>query len=343
MVCVENRLGGSCMKLSSAFKYRNLWLGAAMVLVVLFHSGFAFSCAPLRALQDVGYCGVDICLFASGIGCSYSLEKDPSALRFLKRRVKRLGPVYYCFLLPWLGLKLLSGGFPLKAVLFNLLGIQSFVSWAHHFNWYISVLVMVYLLAPVFQRLANCRGGLWKDLAVTVCLMAVGIPFLDSVDILIMVSRLPVFYLGMVYARQAKQGAVIPAVGWALHLLAALAGICVFWVSFIRFPGFLYQGLYWYPFVLIVPGFCLLLSAAADFTEKHPPLRWISRGLSAIGTYSFELYLVHIFLFESVMPRLSDRLPGIPNNLLWLCSLPVIAAGCYILNKAARLVSRLFP
>ena len=90
------------MKLGRLFKFRNMWIGIAMLWILFFHSGFWVASDSLRFLKNVGYGGVDICLFASGIGCYFSLEKDPDSLRFLKRRLKRLGPTYFCFIIPWL-------------------------------------------------------------------------------------------------------------------------------------------------------------------------------------------------------------------------------------------------
>ena len=100
------------MELKRIFKHRNFWVGVAMVWIVFFHSAVMVSWVPLNVFKDLGYAGVDICLFASGIGCYYSLEKDPDILRFLKRRATRLAPVYYCFIIPWLIYKVRSPPVP---------------------------------------------------------------------------------------------------------------------------------------------------------------------------------------------------------------------------------------
>ena len=73
-----------------------------MLWILLFHIPMELPGAGLRLFRQLGYGGVDLCLFASGVGCFYSLSKDPDAGRFLGRRLWRLGPVYLIFMLFWL-------------------------------------------------------------------------------------------------------------------------------------------------------------------------------------------------------------------------------------------------
>ena len=66
------------MALNETFRFRNQWLGIAMVWIMWYHSGFSGNIRVFHYLKSIGYGGVDICLFASGIGCYFSLEKDSS-------------------------------------------------------------------------------------------------------------------------------------------------------------------------------------------------------------------------------------------------------------------------
>ena len=325
------------MKLSKAFHYRNIWLGTAMILIVLFHSGFSTPFSVLNFFKQIGYFGVEICLFASGIGCYYSLEKDPHPLRFLKRRAKRLYPVYLCFIIPWLLCKLYIGHFPLSAILGNLLGVQSLISWDYHFNWYIGGLVVFYTLAPYFKQITDGCSGNRSDLLVLTILVLCGVPFWCHDHLIVIAARLPIFYLGMVYAKHAASGITVTRKSWLLYVLTALFGITALLFVFFCFPDKVWShGLCWYPFIFIVPGLCMVLSKFAIFCESTPRMHWINALLNTIGSYSFEVYLIHVFLYETVMPRISDQLSMISPNLLWLATVPVIITGTFLLNRISR-------
>lgn len=329
------------MELRKAFRYRNSWIGLAMLWIIYFHAGFRTDSRLLSTIQAFGYGGVDFCVFASGIGCYYSLEKDPDALRFLKRRVNRLWPTYICFIVPWMLWKMTSVRLPLGAILGNLLGIQSLVTWDYHFNWYIGGLVVYYFLIPYFKQITDSCRSLWQDMAVVAVLLISSVPFWYDDALIIIFSRLPILYLGMFVAKKAKQGYSLGIKDAAFQLLLVLAGVVALWVFQNRFPDFLWScGLYWYPFVLIVPGSCLLISFLAAWLEKFAWLKWMNRLLETVGAYSFEIYLVHVFLYEFFLPGRLERLYRIPHNLRWALTIPVIALGAFLLNRIAAIVDK---
>lgn len=330
------------MELKKCLKSRNLWVGIAMLWIVFFHSALELTSEGLVMFKNFGYGGVDICLFASGIGCYFSLEKDPDILEFLKRRVKRLGPSYLCFIIPWILWRLWISDMPGWAILGNLLGVQSLISWDYHFNWYIGGLVVYYFTMPYMKRLTDSCGKLWQDLLVWLCIGVATIPFWGAHDTIVMLSRLPVVYSGMVFGKLANRGYVLKRRDFLALNGTALAGALALLVSYYMLPEWLWsRGLYWYPFALMVPGFCMLFSALAEKMQERPYLRRIKQFLEIVGTYSFELYLVHVFLYEGLMPRIVGYLWRITVNMQWAMSLPVVILGTFLLNRAAFFVNRL--
>lgn len=323
------------MELRKTFQYRSLWIGAALLWITFFHSGFSTGSVLLELFKIFGYGGVDICLFASGIGCYYSLEKDPDILRFLKRRICRLGPVYLCFIVPWLIWHRCTGEMPFTAVIGNLLGIQTFVSWTYHFNWYISCLLVCYLCIPYLKRITDSVDRSWQDWLVCLLLVAAGIPFWNTdCRNLIILSRLPVLYAGLLCAKKAKQGYVLKPADYLISLLAAGFGAISLLVFQKYMPDLLLScGMNWYPFFLIAPGTCILLSLVAEKTERSSLLCWINKALQWAGYYSFELYLVHIFLFEELLPEIMDRFSNVSNNLLWMIGFFAAVCGTVLLNR----------
>lgn len=314
-----------------------------MLLIMIYHSRFDTVSVIYSKIQKYGYSGVDVFLFASGIGCYYSLEKDPDILRFLLRRFRKLGPPYLCFAVLWTLWRAAVKPLPVSAIVGGFLGLESFVSWDLHFNWYISALILFYFLVPYFKRITDSvRGGL-GDVLVAAFLVIAAIPFWDAKDPnMIIYARLPIFYLGVVCGKLAKQDLVLNWRHQLMLLTAAVVGIVALVHCRNYLPDYLWaQGLYWYPLIAVVPGVCFVLSLVGDFLQKHRILRWLYRFLDMVGKYSFELYLVHLFLFESVMPHISPMFPEIPHNLLWAATVPTIVAGCFLLNRAAALVSAL--
>lgn len=330
------------MELKRCLQFRNLWVGIAMLWIVFFHSALELTSEGLVMFKNFGYGGVDICLFASGIGCYFSLEKDPDILEFLKRRVRRLGPVYLCFIIPWILWRLWISDMPGWAILGNLLGVQSLISWDYHFNWYIGGLVVYYFTMPYMKRLTDSCGKLWQDLLVWLCIGVATIPFWGAHDTIVMLSRLPVVYSGMVFGKLAKEGYVLRFRDYLVSAIAVAVGAAVLVICQTSFPELMWnQGLFWYPFALIAPGCCVLVSAGAEKLDGHKIFRGIRKLLDFVGIYSFELYLIHVFFYEGVMPQILDYLWKITVNMQWLMSIPVIILGTFLLNRVTSFVSRL--
>ncbi len=80
--------------------YRSTWMGIAMLWIMIYHTNIVFP-SVFKFFKMVGYGGVDIFIFASGIGNYYSYLKDKSPLDFLKRRIIRLAPAYLPVIIVW--------------------------------------------------------------------------------------------------------------------------------------------------------------------------------------------------------------------------------------------------
>ena len=329
------------MKLNSVFKHRSIWLGFAMVVIMFYHSQLFTGSVLYALVKKYGFLGVDIFIFASGIGCYYSLEKDPDILRFLLRRLRKLAPTYFCFTIVWLIWRTSVSPMPMPAIIGSFLGLESFASWDYHFNWYISALLLLYFLVPYLKRITDSFQTGVGDLLMVIFLVIAAIPFWEPADRnMIIYSRLPIFYLGVVSAKLAKRGVILNWLHYLLLLVGSLMGYVILRFCLNNLSDLLwFRGLYWYPLVLIVPGACLLISFAGEFFQRNPFLRWVYWILERMGIYSFELYLVHSFLYAYLMKDIIPLFSGVPNNLLWLATIPVVLIGCFLLNRSAAMVS----
>ena len=329
------------MKTSDILKYRSAWLGFAMLWIVWCHWGVYPGFYPIAFLKNMGYGGVDICLLASGMGCYFSLRKDPSLLGFYKRRVHRLFPTWICFVVVWILWRYFSGLLPVSAVLGNLLGIQDWTGLGNAFNWYIGALFMFYLLSPLLKEIADSVKSIPQAILVIGFLLLLTIPFWKSYYI-ISITRLPVFFIGLLLGRSlAAERELSPKV-FLLSAAAAFLGACLLLVANRSLESYLWNyGLHWYPFILIAPGICLTISYLLHILRNTGFGRFLCKCLSLIGKYSFELYLVHAFVFE-VLRHLISPLGVLSDTLLvWLLALPVIIAGCFGLHYIVALLQKL--
>lgn len=309
-----------------------------MVWIVFAHSGCKIDSTFFTYLKAWGYGGVDICLFASGLGCYFSLDKDPEPLRFMKRRLLRLMPTYIPFILLWCLYRCLTNPITLPAVLGNLLGIQNLTGLDGSFNWYISALLLFYLLSPYFKALADRLTPAGQVLFL-IFLLLLSVPFWTADTYIITVTRLPIYYAGMVFARFCKEDKVLTPKSLTVCLLATALGFALMRYCTDNWESILWSyGLHWYPFLLIAPGICIALSLAAMALEKVKFSRILTKPLALIGKYSFEVYLIHVPLYEFLQPRLR-QLPY-NRNLMWLATIPLIALGCIFLKAIAGLISR---
>lgn len=332
-------LGVCRMYLKDVLRYRKVWIGVALIWIILCHLPFDFG--PVIHLTSLGYGGVDICLFASGIGCFYSLSSDPCILNFMKRRLKRLVPTYLIFISVWLFYRFLRGTFTIQMCIGNLLAIQHLTGHQNDFNWYISAIFLLYLLAPYFMMIAKRETPLRKVLFL-IFLLVCTIPFWHANTYIITITRLPIFYLGMVFAQMCKQNKKITPNNVIGLIIAFLIGI----ISILAFKKFAASylwsyGLFWYPFILITPPFCMAVSSISMRLEKTKWTKPIVSFLSLCGDYSFELYLVHVLLIDCIRFLISTFEITQLSPLIWIIGGILLFAGCVMLRHFSAFLSRL--
>ena len=319
--------------------YRSAWLGVALIWVTFYH--LPIDSGPFDMLKAIGYGGVDICLFASGIGCFFSLSKDADVWEFYKRRLRRLGPTYLLFIVVWLAFRLAIGQFDLKMALGNLLALQNFTGHGGEFNWYVSAIFLFYLFAPYFKLIAE-RESRARTILFFVFLVACSVPFWHADHLLIAVSRLPIFFLGFLFGKICRTNKTVTRTHVVLLAVSLVLGLAAI-LAVDRFGAdYIWShGLQWYPFILITPPLCLLISLFSSLLSKTKWTRAIVSFFSLCGEYSFELYLLHFFLISVVNVLL--KLPAFAphSTLLWLGAGLLLFFLCYLLRRVANGLSTL--
>lgn len=328
------------MSYQNIIRHRSVWMGIAMIWIVAFHMPLQAPGELLQFIRKIGYGGVDLCLFASGVGCYYSLKKDPDPGRFMGRRLWRLGPVYLIFLLFWLPWQYSKGLATIPNMLGNLFGIQYLTDLGNGFNWYISAILVFYLLAPFFRSAIDGFALRGRVLLLAV-LLAITIPFWMSGTYIILVTRIPVFYLGMLFAAGACEERKVRVREIIAGLVLMVLGLVVLEWGYRNIPNKMWAyGVYWYPFLLIAPVVCVLLSLAMGALERIPGGKTVIRALSKVGEYSFEIYLIHIPLVEIMNELIAAYGLQSRKALVTGAAVLVLAVCCVLLHHGARIITR---
>ena len=291
------------MRFKTLFQYRKNMMAAAIVMILLYHTKGAWPEIALKKAAAYFYGGVDIFFFASGIGCffSYAGRRDPAA--FLGRRCERILPVYVPFMLAWITVEALGDGIGIPAALANLFGVHGFMSVKPAFNWYVSGMWLTYLLTPWLVPLAEKADTRLKGLAGILALLVFSVAFWGDTELIIIVTRLPIFFVGMLFAAGSGRREALTKGELAVMLLLVPVGAAMLWENPKFFPDSIWdRGLAWYPMLLTTPGLCLAIAAVSDRLSRVSAGRAFNRAGDALGGLTFEIYLVHFWALEKPWP-----------------------------------------
>lgn len=313
--------------------HRNQIKGFAILWVVFFHAQLGLT-GILYDVQKIGYGGVDLFLFLSGFGLYHSLAKNSDTGRYLMRRCRRLLPAYLPFCLVWLCvmIPLYGGGMAtsLRIAAGNLSMFGFFANVPLMINWYVSMLALSLLLAPLFFAwLRHEDHGTVRVLALMAVCFGIGLAYVGN-DEYMAVSRLPVFVLGMAFARPCQKEHK-----WLPSALAAgaLAGFAALYACFARFPELLNDyAMYWHPFALIAPALC---AGLGWLFARTPGI--VSRVFAVLGRASFEIFLFNVWL--EVLGKKYGLAKTPAEWLLWSLGTVVLGLGYHwLIGKNVRKV-----
>ena len=275
-------------------RYRGELMGIAMLWVMLFHAyGLSTSVLPLRVLRATGFAGVDIFLLLSGMGicCSLARREKESYGRYLGRRLRRLLPAFWLVVGVYSVVLAAAGRITPDVIFWNLSTLYYWLDVPGGFNWYISAILVFYLLAPLYFKLFHrCRAKEWLTLAV--CLVSYllyrvtwGAGLLYLTDFL---QRIPDFALGFLMASYIMEGKRLSARHLTVWGAAVAFGLAVV-------PGWLVQPII-FPLCLAVTSclvpVCLVMGKLLDWY----PGRWVPAFLRTVGGSSLEIYLLNVII-----------------------------------------------
>lgn len=212
-------------------------MGFAALWILFFHAWIpVFGSYAKIAMFEVfvrriGYCGVDIFLFLSGIGMVYSYGKSDKLFFFYYKRIKRV-------ILPFLFMAIVRcwrEGWSMAEFWKNITGINFYFVDIYKHLWFIPMIMTFYIIFPLYYRFlvkstnkiifTGCVLTLW--LIWTLCVRS----SLRG-DLFGFTNRIPIFLIGILvgWISQNKE-MVFDRLTWIFLVLVFILGVYLSYLS----------------------------------------------------------------------------------------------------------------
>lgn len=264
--------------------------GFALVLVLIYHGGGIFG----GGYWFHGEIGVDIFLLLSGFGLALNCVDQPLGW-FLRRRFLRIFPAYWAALALFVGLDdhFFADHRSWPDLVLHVLGLQGFGReiWFMSINdsfWFITLVILCYILFVALRKHLEDLALLVAVCSLVTAALALAYDFTgNGAAAGHLPLRIPDFFLGLILGRLASGGA----------LVLRPTGLLVAATLLLAYLGFNYgvHGYYLLPAVAYVAAFLWL----QPWGLRSGAGRAALRGLGFLGTYSYEIYLLHQPLMRS--------------------------------------------
>ena len=292
--------------------YRSVLMGVAIIFIMASHT--------LGGFAAYGIIGVEWFLVLSAIGQFYSLKNNSNLLCYYKKRLVRILPAYLIVAVPFF---IINTSSSVSEFLIRVSGLN-LALWGEKYFWFVTLILICYLLAPLYFRVVELRRN-----SFVVPFIIAGITFFLSFHMPkteILVTRIPVFLLGMNLGKYVFEGKVIEdtrRVGLirVLSIISVLLLLTIYidWIG-IEIIRLIY-------FLCAIPTLYFVLVIAKYFSFIQAPLAWI-------GAFSYEIYLVH----QHIALNVCLKFP-FPRAISIICSYAVAIIMAFLLHQVvAQLV-----
>ena len=281
-------------------EYRTPLMGVAMICVFLFHSMGHWMPTCIYNVVKKGDVGVDVFLFLSAIGLTYSISKNPSVIAFYERRVLRIMPTYwfvmtavYLFVYVMTAAHIMPDDYyPIPRSLWQI--VQAYTTLGYwvkngiYYLWYIPAILLLYLVFPLVHRLfASCR---WMYIMVLVpgAVIAFCHPDIAWYHNCLL-YRVGIFFWGGIFAIEFLQrGRNVNR--WGVYAVGVLSFL--FYIVRQEMGGSSFNRMTEeILFFIALP--CILVCVTESFR-----VRCLKTFASFVGKLSLEFYLIHEFVMR---------------------------------------------
>lgn len=325
-------------------RYRGALMGFAALWIYILHEWQTISGEHLRTLwvetffKRIGFCGVDIFLFLSGMGITYSIAKSKNVFCFYAKRLKRI-------LLPFVAAALLyyrPYGWTPAVFWQNILCISFYCKSMYAFLWYVPAILTFYFFSPLYYRFfVKSSGKIRFTLCALMAWLAGTLLVADRMryDLFGLTNRIPVFIIGILAGWLAQKGhMVFDRLTWRLLTLMLLLGLYLSYLS-------IYQDMY----ILVPESNCcvpnLLMSVSISFLlprllftlSGKKCLRLLGKGLTGLlsffGRFTLEFYCIQELMGDLILPRILGHYSNLTVNILLFAAVVAAALAMYYLFR----------
>lgn len=291
-----DKVDAMCERISD---YRKALFGIGTLMVMLTHAtGINWSSYSqvLPKVCGIGSAGVDIFLFLSGIGLYYSMSKCETITKFYWHRIKRIFPAF--ILIGGIGYAIVDFIFK-KNFITYLLQISTIAWFRYNFDgivlWYISFILLMYLIYPLIYNILRSNNYVWKMLAVVIVDIIINILLLVFVKEVYLyyelgLSRVPIFLIGTLFGRIEYDDINTYSMNW-LFIGSGIMFIITRIVNKLLF----FDNIEAYDFVLRI-SYIFLTFIIVFLVQYLRLLKHLKYLLEVVGKYSLELYMLHMFV-----------------------------------------------
>ena len=275
---------------------RDELFGIAILGVFCVHSnGFVWpeGMSTVVRLLSEGSIGVDIFLFLSGMGLYYSMKKANSITAFYHRRFKRVIPTY--LLIAGIGYAIIVFELEKKNITSYLFQLSTLSFWGEgdRIVWYISFIIIMYLLYPLIFKLLQSKQAEFILIVLIIFALvgSVGIAtFLPALfsNIELALDRIVIFVLGAFCAPLIYEAKEMKRINLAIW------GLCFILMRVVRVLLIDSTSIYCEIFVRMSNVFLTLLICFIGACLMNKCL-FLSNIFRWFGRMSLELYLTHSF------------------------------------------------
>lgn len=323
-------------------KHRTAIMGLMSILIMFFHAKLPVPISLYNyAINQGGAVGVDVFFFLSGFGLAHALEKSNGFADYMGRRLQRILPSYYAFVLLYIIYTLIRWKCLPNALLALLVPIGGWLN-NGFFYWYVSAILGYYVIAALFYPLMRRSKYLVLTTALLLVLVGWYVPSVSRMDNSIRdVVRVPGLVVGLAVGCADMREEPRYRRGWLGIAGIALVFLCgiamfVFWTPLQAslFPHFNYEK-YWRVALSLCAPFVAVVTAYGLEGCNRAGLGFVHRILAFLGSYTLEFYLCHIallFFASYIFPSPYIRLP-----VAFLLSIPFSIATKWIGRKLYKL------
>ncbi len=323
-------------------KYRGAIMGMAALWILFFHEWQILATGGGKIaeiemfIKRIGFCGVDIFLFLSGIGLVFAIGKG-NILSFYYRRLKR---VYLPFLIVAI-IRFITEKWQPDFFRNNILCINFYKTNMYSFLWFVPAILTFYLLFPLYYKIFDkAKDKTLFTGTILLLWLALSLFARDTLrgDLWGFTNRIPVFLLGIHggYLTKTRKEPFSKATWLMLSILLVIGLYFGYLANFIGVGFIVPTSNCFLPNLIIAISFPFVVSKILDLLCNIPAVGIVGKGIvkffSFFGLFSLEIYCVQEWLGGIVLTKMAYESPMVKNLVIFIVS---TAAG-FVLYFAVK-------